>query len=90
MSVTRKVSETSIASAIVSPWIDRIVAAIDAFDHQPAGAGDGEDRLGDDGTAEQRADRQAEQRDGRDQRVAQHMAHQDDARRSPLARAKST
>ena len=54
------------------------------FDHQPADARNGEDRLGDDGAAKQRADREAEQRDGRDQRVPQHVAGQDQPRAQPL------
>ncbi len=90
-SVTRKTSETRTASTSVSPWITGIVAAVDAIDHQPADAGHGEDGLGDDGAAEQRPEMQAEQRDRRDERVAQHVAAE--ARcdwRRPLARAKST
>ena len=79
MSVSRKVSDTSTASARVSALHDRVVAAEDAVDHQPPGAGDGEDGLGDDRAAEQRADAKAEQRHGRDQRIAQHVPEQDDA-----------
>ena len=72
------------------PLHDRVVAAVDALDHQPSDARDGEDRLGHHRTADQRADAEAEQRHGRDQRVAQDVAEQDHRGRRPLARAKST
>src|SRR5437667_229727 len=51
----------------------RIVTPVDALDHEPAGTRDGEHRFGDDRTAQQGTDREAEQRHRRDQRVAQDM-----------------
>ena len=84
MSVTRKIERDQHGEREGQPLDHRIVAAVDALDHQPPGAGDGEHRLGDDRAADQRADDEAEQRHRRDQRVAQHVAQQDQPRPQAL------
>ena len=50
---------------------DRVVTRDHALDAEEAKARPAEDRLGDGGAGEQRRDRQAQQRDDRDQGVAQ-------------------
>src|SRR6266850_3889654 len=53
---------------------ERVVAREDGVHHEAADAGQGEDVLGDDGAADQRAELQPQHGDHRDERVAQHVA----------------
>src|SRR5580693_5176577 len=55
---------------------DRVVAAEDGVDREPADAGNGEDRLRDDDAADQQRDAAADHGDDRDRRVAQRVADQ--------------
>src|SRR6266545_1963595 len=56
---------------------ERIVALVDRLDEQPADAWPGEDGLGDDRAAEQRADLEANHRHHRDQSIGQRVAGHD-------------
>src|SRR5438045_3626542 len=53
---------------------ERVVAREDGVHHEAADAGQGEDVLGDDGAADQRAKLQPQHGDHRDERVAQYVA----------------
>ena len=55
-------------------WIDRQVARLDRDDELAADAGQGEDLLDHDDAAEQVADIERDDGDGRQQRVAQRVA----------------
>ena len=65
----------------------RVVAEADRLDQQPADAGPREDRLGDDRAGQHRAELQADDRDDRNQAVAERVAHDGAQPRQP-ARAR--
>ena len=56
---------------------DDVVAVDDGIHHELAEAGDREHRLDDDGRADQEADRDAQEVDGGDERIAEHMGEED-------------
>jgi hypothetical protein len=61
------------ARIMMAPWAVGKVAGDDRAHRQPAHAGPGEHRLGDHRAAQQERRLQADQRDHRDQRVAQRV-----------------
>ena len=63
---------------------DGVVARADRVEQRLAHAGQVEDRLGQDGTADQRAERQADHRDDGQQRVAHGVAAHDQELAQPL------
>src|SRR5438445_1694616 len=66
------------------PLHDRVIARGDRVQHVPSDADATEDRLGEDGAAEQRAELKANDRHDRDERVLQRVAEKDSRLRETL------